>query len=169
MKRGFLFTFVLIGLLEACSENSETVIEEFTGNEFVYDLAQSSDFPTSGTVAFQERTDGDVQVVVSLEGTEGDIFHPVHLHFGDLSTPDADIAFLLNDLKGSEGESSTTVSLLSDETKFSFQTLGQFNGSVKVHLGAAGSDADVILAAGNIGANRNSIGGRQKVAICKSY
>lgn len=168
MKRGFLLALVVVGLLVACSENSETVIEELTGNELVYDLVQSSDFPISGTVAFQERTDGYVQVVVLLEGTEGNIFHPVHLHYGDLSTPDADIAFLLDDLKGSEGKSSTTVSLLSDDSEFTFQTLEQFSGSVKVHLGATGSDADVILAAGNIGANKNSISGRQKVAVCKS-
>ncbi|MEM9859940.1 MAG: hypothetical protein AAF843_21515 [Bacteroidota bacterium] len=162
--------FILIALVSiGCSDDTGSALEEFTGNELVYDLFQSSDFPISGSVTFQERIDGDVQVTVELEGTEGAIQHPVHLHFGDLSVPDAEIAFLLNDLKGSDGVSTTTVSKLSDESNFSFDTIGEFNGSIKVHLSATGADQDIILAAGNIGANQNVISGRRKVAICSSY
>lgn len=169
MKLAFLLTLLWCSLLVGCTDSSDNAIDEFTGNEVVYDLIQSSDFPISGTVTFKERTDGEVQVVVALQGTQGEIFHPVHLHFGDLSTPDAEIAFLLNDLKGSEGLSSTTVSILSDETIFDFAAVDKFNGSIKVHLGAIGEDSDVILAAGNIGSNKNILTGRQKVAICNSY
>lgn len=169
MKSIFRLSLLVLVALVGCSDDNGLSNDEFTGNEVSYDLVQSSDFPISGTVNFMERTDGDVQVVVSLEGTSGDIFHPVHLHFGDLTTPDADIAFLLNDLKGSEGSSVTTVAQLSDETDFTFESLESFNGSVKVHLGATGDDRNVILAAGNIGANKNTINGRRSVAICKSF
>ncbi|MEM6522271.1 MAG: hypothetical protein AAGF85_10595 [Bacteroidota bacterium] len=166
MKR-FFGILALVGVL-SCSNDDENALDELTGSELVYNLSQSSDFPISGTVTFQERNDNAVQVKVELEGTEGDIFHPVHLHFGDLSVPDADIAFLLNDLKGNEGTSTTIVTILSDESPFTFSDVDNFNGSIKVHLGANGADRDVILAAGNIGVNTNTTG-RQKVAVCKSY
>ncbi|MEM7107819.1 MAG: hypothetical protein AAF519_06310 [Bacteroidota bacterium] len=163
-----VFPIGLLILLVSCSTDDEKAIGEFTGNELVYNLSQSSDFPISGTVSFLERTDKAVQVEVALEGTEGDIFHPVHLHFGDLSVPDADIAVLLNDLQGSEGTSITLVTNLSDDTPFTFDSVDKFNGSVKVHLGADGPDRDVILASGNVGMNKLVTTGRQKVAICKS-
>lgn len=153
----------------SCDEKSSAVDNDYTGRELVYDLFQTSDFPISGNVTFRERTGGEVEVNISLEGTEGDIYHPVHLHFGDLDVPDAEIAFLLNDLYGEAGTSSTLVSTLSNETTFTFDLIDKFDGSVKVHLGATGEARDVVLAGGNIGINKNTLSaGRKKVAICKS-
>ncbi len=169
MKLSIILSFLLSIALFGCSDNTSVVEDEFTGNELSYDLYQSSDFPINGSVTFKERKDGTVQVIVDLDGTEGDIFHPVHLHFGDLSTPDAEIAFLLNDLKGEEGTSSTIVTTLSDETEFSFGAIDGFNGSVKVHLASSGPDGDIILASGNIGSNQARVQtGRQKVAVCRN-
>ena len=166
----FTIGLVLVTMLAvSCDEKSSAVDNDYTGREMVYDLFQTSDFPISGNVTFRERTSGEVEVNVSLEGTEGNIYHPVHLHFGDLDVPDAEIAFLLNDLYGEAGASSTLVSTLSDETAFTFDLIDKFDGSVKIHLGATGEARDVVLAGGNIGINKNTVSaGRKKVAICKS-
>ncbi len=169
MKYFTLLFSLLIASLLACNDGSSAADDEYTGRELVYDLFQTSEFPTSGNVTFRERTGGEIEVSVTLDGTEGDIYHPVHLHFGDLDVPDAEIAFLLNDLLGETGTSSTLVSQLSDETIFTFDMIDKFDGSVKVHLGSTGEARDVVLAGGNIGINKNiSTTGRKKVSVCKS-
>lgn len=153
-----------------CGDNSPNITDEFTGKETTFTLDQASDFPIFGTVTFKERMDLDVQVTVELEGTEGDISHPVHLHYGNLSTPDAEIAVLLNDLDAKTGVSQTDISVLSDESTFRFDDLANFEGSVKIHLAASGDGRNVVLAGGNVGlsADKANTGGRQKIAICKS-
>ena len=171
MQQHYILSMIFaVLLIWSCdSQSEETVDNEYTGREIVYDLTQSSDFPVAGNVSFKERTDTSVEVEVTLNGTEGDVFHPVHLHYGDLNTPDADIAFLLNDVYGEDGTSTTIVQTLSDETAFTFEVLESFDGSIKVHLGATGADADVVLAGSNIGVNQNTLStGRQTVAVCKS-
>lgn len=161
--------FCSLGFWSCSSNSSDDADDVYTGREMVYDLFQTSDFPVSGSVIFKERNDSSVEVNVNLNGTEGNVFHPVHLHYGDVTTPDAEIAFLLNDLKGEEGISSTIVRTLSDESQFTFDKLQEFDGSVKVHLGATGADADIVLAGGNIGLNQSAPStGRLKVPVCKS-
>ena len=166
---GVLVIFCSLGLWSCDNKSSQDEEDLYTGREIVYDLLQTSEFPISGNVTFKERTDNAVEVDVMLNGTDGNVFHPVHLHYGDINVPDADIAFLLNDLKGSDGESVTVVKTLSDESTFTFDMLQEFDGSVKVHLGATGTDADIVIAGGNIGINQNDLStGRKKVATCKS-
>ena len=163
----YLLLFIPV-LFMSCDDDSSNSSDEFTGRESVFDLQQASDFPISGTVTFKEREDLAIQVIVSLEGTEGNITHPVHLHYGNLSTPDAEIAVLLNDLNAGTGISETVVDVLSDETKFRFDNISNFEGSVKVHLSASGDGRNVVLAGGNIGlsVDKSNTGGRaNKIAI----
>lgn len=153
-----------------CGDDSSSNFDEFTGRETSFDLVQASDFPISGTVTFKEKTDLSLQVTVSLNGTEGNISHPVHLHYGNLSTPDAEIAVLLNDLDAVTGESETTLSVLSDETEFRYDDLLNFEGSVKIHFSATGDGRNIVLAGGNIGiaADKGNPGGRLNITVCKS-
>lgn len=167
----YILLFASLFVLASCTDT--TSIEdnnEYTGREIQYDLVQASDYPISGSVIFKERSDKTVEIDVLLSGTEGDTYHPVHLHSDDLSKPDAEIAVLLNDLSGKSGESKTIIKSLSDETPFRFEDVADYYGSVKVHLSSYGEGANVILAGGNIGSALKAKGnpGRLGIAVCKS-
>ena len=152
-----------------CKDDKYVEESEFTGNEASYTLFQGSDLNIHGTVTFKEKVDGFTQVVVDLEGTGGDITHPVHLHLGDISIPDADIAALLTPLDGRTGSSITDLRTLSDETAITYKNILEMEASVKIHLEESGPGRDVILAAGNIGSIGDQLkNGRLKVAVCDS-
>jgi hypothetical protein len=159
----------ILVFFNACREN-EAVISDFTGNETVYPLLAGSAYPVNGTVSFKEKKDGSTLIHIALSGTEGELKHPVHLHLGNISTPDADVAALLTPVQGSTGISETTFTMLADESPITFQQLLQLNACVKVHLAAAGPDKDIILAGGNIGAASldDTAGGRSGFKTCKS-
>ncbi|HWA32654.1 MAG TPA: hypothetical protein VG737_00920 [Cyclobacteriaceae bacterium] len=159
---------VLAFLALACQKNE--AVSEFTGNETTYSLQPGSQFAVSGTVVFKERKDGKISATIALKGTSGDAQFPVHLHMGDITTPAADIALLMNPVAGKSGTSETTFDRLADESVINYSRLTSLQACVKIHLGDTGADRDVILAAGNIGAavaNSNS-GGRLGVSVCKS-
>lgn len=166
MKR-LLASITLLASLFACQEND--VASEFTGNEITYDLAQASSYSVSGFITFKEKTDGSTLIDVALSGTEGAAEHPVHLHLGNISAPDADVAALLNPVIGNTGVSKTQISTLLDESPITYQQLLELNACVKIHLSASGTNKNIILAAGNIGSAKTSesSSGRQGVAICK--
>ena len=169
MKK-MMMGIVLGALLLGCQENeSDSGQAEYTGNETVYPLLQSSDYAVNGTVTFRERADGSTSIVVALTGTEGDIEHPVHLHLGNITTPDAEVAALLNPVPGKAGTSETQLAQLADETPLSYQEVLALSACIKVHLSASGPDRDIILAAGNIGAaNLDVTTGRSGISVCKS-
>lgn len=161
------FLLILLTGLISCSSDDE-VPSVYTSNEVIYSLEAGSQFPISGTATVKERTTGDLEFIIQLNGTDGDIEHPVHLHYGDVSTPDAEIAAMLNPVFGETGQSITVFNKLGDETPFSFEYLENFNGHIKVHQDS-GPNKDVILAYGNIGiASSQSTNGRISIAICKS-
>ena len=168
MKR-LLVLFAIVAVVVACQEN-ETVSSDFTGNEATYALVQGSTYPISGTVTFREKKDGTTQISVKLTGTEGNVQHPVHLHLGNISAPDAAVAALLNPVEGSTGESETELAQLADESAITYQQLIALNACIKVHLSAAGDGKTIVLAAGNIGeASRTGTeNGRLGVSVCKS-
>jgi hypothetical protein len=146
------------------------VVSQFTGNETTYALQQASQYAITGTVTFKERKDGQVTGVISLSGISGDVKYPVHLHLGDIATPDANVALLMNPVQGSTGKSETTFGALSDESSIDYQKLVSLQACVKIHLGDVGSARNTVLAAGNIGsASTETVsGGRLGVAVCKS-
>src|SRR5688572_24987728 len=100
-----LFGTLLIAISMAGCQDHESVKQEFTGNESIYALLPGSEYPVNGTVTLREKTDGSALILVSLKGTEGSIKHPVHLHLGNIATPDADISALLNPITGNAGVS----------------------------------------------------------------
>ena len=161
-----LVIFLSVFILTACSDDSET--SDYTGKQQSYALVQASDFPISGTVTFLERRDGATEIQIVLSGTEGDISHPAHLHYGDYSIPDAEMAATLTPVFGKTGESTTILEALMDETPISYDELINFEGHIKVHLDG-GPNKSTILAAGDIGiAAKGSSSGRKAIAVCKS-
>ncbi|MEQ8475738.1 hypothetical protein [Fulvivirga sp.] len=159
--------FVLgLFLIQSCADVSEK--SDYTGREYTYALIQSADFPISGSATFYERNDGTTEIKVTLSGTEGDISHPVHFHYGNVSNPDAEIAIVLTPVFGKTGESITIVKTLMDETTLSYDDLVNFDGHIKIHLDD-GPNKNTILAAGNIGsASKGKLTGRKDIAVCKS-
>ncbi|QOI97542.1 MAG: hypothetical protein HRU69_08580 [Flammeovirgaceae bacterium] len=164
-----LWVFVLLSAFTACQEN-ENALSNLTGNEVTYALQAGSVYPVSGSVTIKERKDGAAQIVVTLSGTEGNLLHPVHLHLGDIATPDAEIAALLNPVKGNTGTSETTLEMLADETPITYEALIALNACIKVHLADSGPDRDIILAGGNIGSAHINDSGRSRIefGVCKS-
>lgn len=156
-----------ISALYGCQE-SQTV-SDFTGNEVTYALQQTSDYNVNGTVTFKEKRDGSSIILVDLQGTDGDVKLPVHLHMGDISAPDAEIAALLNPVIGTTGRSETHLVHFADETKLNYTDLIKLEASIKIHLSDVGPERDIILAGGNIGAfATKGINGRVGIGVCKS-
>jgi hypothetical protein len=159
---------VMLIFMIGCQEN-EAIQDDFTGNEVVYPLQSGSVYPISGTVTFKEKKDGNTSIVIELAGTEGNIEHPVHLHFGNISAPGADVAALLKPVLGNSGKSETSFSMLADETPVTYAQLIELNACIKIHLAASGPDRDIILAGGNIGSAEGArIAGSDMIEICKS-
>lgn len=158
---------IALVLFFGCQDNDVRVSTDLTGNETVYALHAGSVYPISGTATFKEKKDGSTVVVIDLSGTEGDIQHPVHLHLGNTSSPDADVAALLTSVTGSTGKSETALTMLADETVISYSELISLGACIKIHLADSGPERDIILAAGNIG---SSVSARAsgEIAICKS-
>jgi hypothetical protein len=154
-------------LLMACEDNGET-LDLFTGNEVVYTLEAGSTYAITGTLTIKEKKDGSAFILTELTGTEGSLQHPVHLHLGDLSVPDAEVAALLSPVLGSSGKSETTLTTLANETSVSYEQLVQLNACVRIHLAESGPGRDIILAGANIGtAIRAASNSRIGIAVCQ--
>jgi len=161
---------ILVGAWLISCDETESINKEFTGNETVYSLEQGSAYTVSGLVIIKEKIDGTAFLEVNLWGTEAGIEHPTHLHMGSISAPGADVAALLNPVKGKTGLSETHLTQLADESPISYRELTNLNACIKVHLGSSGPDRDIILAGGNIGkaAIPGVSGGRIGIGVCKS-
>ena len=161
-----MWMLALIGGLASCQKSE--LVSDFTGNQAVYTLAAGSTYDVNGTVTFKERKNGTTTVLIELTGTEGDSKFPVHLHLGNISTPDAEIALLLSPVTASTGKSETIVTALANETQVTYKELLAMAACVKIHLAQSGPSYSVILAAGNIGANGTTLAnGRAGIAVCQ--
>src|SRR5690242_2769092 len=87
MKR-FIGHLVVVTLMVACQETPDPA-SDLTGYATTYELVSASAYNVSGTATLQERKDGFTNIVISLTGTSGSAHHPVHLHLGNVSTPNA--------------------------------------------------------------------------------
>ncbi|QSE98959.1 hypothetical protein [Fulvivirga lutea] len=159
---------LIVSLIWITSCNEEEEVSDYTGNQVTYDLIQSSDFPIQGTATFRERRDSNIELLIELTGTEGEIEHPAHLHYGDVSTSDAEVAKLLLPVRGTSGKSVTIFNRLNDETLITYNDMLTFDGHIKVHLDG-GANKSTILASGNIGSayTKNPSTGRKDVSDCK--
>jgi len=164
-----IFGFLMCSMiLFSCQENENT--SEFTGNETTYFLQSGSEYKVSGTVTIKERRDGASTLLLNLTGTSGNSKLPVHLHLGDISTPGADVAALLNPVDSKTGTSETILTQLADESTIQYADLIKLEACIKVHLSDVGPEQNIILAGGNIGEAiaKAAASGRIGVGICKS-
>jgi hypothetical protein len=161
---GFLFT---IGcFIFSCESTNDPQATDLTGRQVTYNLVPgNSQLNVSGTIDFKEGTDKSMLVEIKVSSTGSGGEHPVHLHFGTLGTPDADIAALLSPVDAVNGTSSTTLTLLRNQTPFTYQDLLNFDGSIKIHMDD-GPNKDVVLAATNIGVNASM--DISDIAVCSS-
>lgn len=164
---------VILSFALGCSQNDPLVEKEteFTGREVTYALESASEFDVSGTAVFKERIDFSTDIVITLNKTfQGNAQFPVHLHVGDMSKDNADIAASLQPVEAINGESETLLTMLADESKVTFDEIKQMDACIKIHLSATGPEKDIVLAAGNVGlaVSKNPAGGRLKIGLCKS-
>lgn len=160
---------LVLGLAILGCQESEQPVGEFTGNEVTYALQAGSVYSISGVATIKERKDGSAHVVINLTGTEGTAQLPVHVHLGNISEADADVAALLNPINAANGKSETIVKQLADETPVTYAELVDINACIKIHLAETGPERDIILAAGNIGkAALDAASGRASIGVCKS-
>lgn len=141
---------LMVGLLAAGCQEME-VPTDLTGYETTYELVAASTHDVKGIVTFKERKDGHTNVVIELNGTNGNAKHPVHLHLGDITTPDADVAAQLNPVAAATGISETVLNSLTDETPITYRGLLSLKASIKVHLSDSGPEREIVLAGGNVG------------------
>jgi hypothetical protein len=163
-----IVSILFVAVLLSCQEPE--AVSEFTGNELTYELVAGSEYNVSGTISFKERVDGFTTVKIALTGTNGDAKHPVHLHLGTISTPQADVAALLSPVVASTGVSETLLDRLADDTPVKYNDISKIKACIKVHLSGDGPGRDVVLAGGNIGESyvEELSAGRQGFAVCKS-
>jgi hypothetical protein len=167
MKK-LIIGYIALFLMLACQEN-ETTHNDFTGREATYALSPGSLYNMDGTVVFKEKIDGTTLITITLNGTEGDAQHPVHLHLGNTATDGAAIAAVLNPVLGKTGKSETVLQQLSDESFVSYDQILALDACVKIHLSATGPDKDIILAGTNIGkAATSNTPGRLGFGVCSS-
>lgn len=169
MKKLLLGLLITTGLW-SCNEQEPNI---YTGEKIEFELFKSSDFDFNGTLTVQELMTGNVEFIIQLEGAKSsNISYPAHLHFGGYDMADAPIAQLLTPVSGAELKSVTVLNTLSDGSKVSFDQMRNFDGHVKIHLANEGPDYEVIIVAGNVGANFNAELGfdPSKMAVCgKSF
>ena len=134
-------------LFHACNEEESP---SATGRNEVYDINSVSAENIMGTVSFIERTDGVVQIDVTLSGTQQGESHPAHLHF-ESAAEGGNIAVTLDPITGSSGTSSTEVTLLDNGAPVTYEELINFDGHINVHLSE--SQLATLLSQGDIGGN----------------
>ncbi|MEX0882035.1 MAG: hypothetical protein WDZ72_01045 [Cyclobacteriaceae bacterium] len=166
------YLFVALGLLMgfySCTMDEK----EGAAESIVYDLFQSSDYSYQGKAEIRNLVNGEVEVVLTLDGpgSESPYFFTSHLHFGAYDASGAEIAHVLNPIDIRTLESRTILGQLSDGTQLTFGDIPSFDGHIKVHLADEGPDYNVILVSGNIGSNDSSLGGfnKNKMTLCSPF
>jgi len=161
--KNLVFPFILILLIFAAGCGQD----ENNTDSIIYELPPLSADEISGRVVVSKVSDTETSINIQLEGTIRGFEYPTHLHFGNLSVPNADVAFLLNPTNGTSGISENIISRLSNDTPMTYEDLisGQF--SIKIHLGDDPDTKTVILTATNVGAAFDE-NGTKSVAVCST-
>ncbi len=169
--RKLILGFGISIFILSCAEPEPEI---YTGRSLEYGLYKASEFDYTGKVTIKEMTDETLEVTIQMDGatSQSGILYPVHLHLGGYDFEDAPIAALLTPVSGNTLTSRSVLGKLADGTVMDFEEMQGFNGHIKIHLASEGPDYEVILTAGNIGANENSALGfdPSKIAVCsKSF
>ncbi len=161
--RHLLIPFALILIIFAAGCDQDVTNTE----SITYELPALSANEISGQLTVTKISDNETSFNIRLAGTIKGFEYPTHLHFGDLSVPNASVAFLLNPTDGTSGISETIISNLSNDTPVTYEDLitGQF--SVKIHLGEDAESKNIILTASNVGAAFDE-NGTKSIAVCSS-
>ncbi len=158
---------ILGWLFFSCNPDNE---ELYTGNTLTYELYSASDYNYTGSLTIKELANKDLEFNLKLNGAKSDAAYlfPAHLHFGAYDQPEAAIAHLLSPIDIRTLSSTTVIRSLTDGQKLTFADLANLDAHVKVHLADSGPDYQVILSAGNIGKNDNSVETFQKsmITVC---
>ena len=114
------------------TDDADDLLEE----ALTLDLQEQNDSGITGEVQFSPTSDGDVEVEIELDGSEGGP-HPVHIHEGSCADLNPQPAFPLTDVV--DGRSETTV-----DVDFSELTAQEY--AVNVHESAENADVYVACA-----------------------
>lgn len=159
----FAGLFVLMFVF-SCTEKTEIIESEFTGNEVVYQLMSTTDYDMSGHIIFKEKKDGSLHIETALENTQKGGIHPVHLHHGSVSE-DGYLVAILNPVSGDTGTGTTEITALGSGKSFTYSDLLKYNGSIRIHLDDS-YNSNIILSGGNIGTNNQ---GESNVKSCTDF
>jgi hypothetical protein len=164
MKKLLLLLSLAI-CMGSCKDADEN---QYSGRSMEVDLFQASSFAYKGKVEFRELVDGNLELVLRMNGAKSytDDTFPAHLHFGSYNQADAPIAQVLNPVSSSKLESTTQLGSLSDGRNLKFDDLAAFDGHIKIHLANEGPDYSVILVAGNLGPKSKADFDPNQVAVC---
>lgn len=156
-----LFQSILLVLVVFSCQEKETPLQK------TYYLHRANFNAVSGDVVFTELGAGKLEVSISLVNTSPNTTHPAHLHFGSVREV-GELAFRLNPVDGKTGKSTTILDQveLSDSSIFSYESLNEMNGSVKIHMNDSYL-SHMVLAFGNIGKNEEYF--FDGVAVCTGH
>lgn len=134
--------------LTSCGDDEED--NNTTGNSVSYDLEERTDSDISGDIEFTELTNGKIQAVISLNGTDDGESHPAHVHMNSAALG-GDILVSLTPVAGATGSSVTIFDQDDSGNTIVFSQIENLDAYVNVHKSA--TELGVIVAQGDIGAN----------------
>ncbi|WP_282117777.1 hypothetical protein [Maribacter aquivivus] len=119
-----------------------------TGQSKEYAILNTNFSDLTGLVKFIENTDGSTTISVELNNTVKGINNPVRLR-RNTANIGGDIAVNLNEVKGEDGSSSTTISKLVDGETITFNQLAEFDGYIAIE----DNSTSILIAYSDIGPN----------------
>lgn len=154
MKSSFyiptLFILSFIFLWTACSDSSTgNLPDDLTGESITYELNASEDSSVDGTVLFEERVDGDIQVTIGLNGLDEEEEYQLGV-YSNTALEEGDLLIDLQSVEGASGENELIITVDEEGETLTYDDLLEINAHIRVY---SGSDTDTILATADIGGN----------------
>lgn len=153
LSRIFYSTMIILaGLLvmtTGCDDDGDAG-PDLTGETKVYTLEEVNESGVLGTATFEELEGGETLVTLELTGTPNDGNHPAHIHMNS-AVEGGGIAISLENVDGSTGTSTTTISETDAGDAITYSQLLTYDGYINVHLSP--NDLATVVAQGDIGAN----------------
>jgi len=149
-----LFSYLMVIMafaaftLTSCGDDEDD--NNTTGNSVRYDLEERTDSDVSGDIEFTELTNGQIQAVISLSGTNNGETHPAHIHMNSAALG-GDILVSLTPVAGATGNSVTIFDEDDSGNAIVFSQIENLDAYVNVHKSA--TELEVIVAQADIGIN----------------